>query len=102
MLHSIVYLTVYQLILNKKQREALRSLSAKRRNIFQRFSRLVQEIFFDNDQTILASHSRIEAYWRSEQHMETFRTEKEDIENLKSGCHQLGIPAWIIRYEMPS
>jgi hypothetical protein len=101
MFHRILFFSLYQVLLDKDQRQALRKLGKKRKNIFQRGSSLLEEFFFGTEQDQLVRHSRIEAFWRGEHHMRNFRQAKKDIDNLKEECRRLDIPSWIIGYEAP-
>lgn len=101
MFHTIADQTLYRLLLSPAQRKALRRLGNKRKNFFQRFSVLVNEIMSDNDLTILASHSRTDACRLGESRMESFRQERKEIDSLKENCRHLGVPQWMIDYESP-
>lgn len=101
MFHTILYYTLYQLILSKEQRKELKRLKAKHKGWGGRFLDLVGEIMFSNDQITAEHVSRSFALNRAENRMNVWRAEQKEIDSIKENCRYLKIPGLIIRYESP-
>lgn len=83
---------------NEEKQRTLKELSKTRKNIFQRFSHLVDEIMFDEDQTILEhSGAKGQMLWREQERTKEYKKEKLEIIEKKNKCMKTKIPEWMIK-----